>query len=52
MCQPFSEVHPAPANYLRPDTVFTPGSPVEVDPVLPQGSASTPPFTFSTWRPR
>lgn len=39
-------------NYLRPEVSFTPGAPVEVDPLPPQGSTSAPPFTFPVWRPR
>jgi len=40
------------ANNLRPDAGFTPGAPVEVDPIPPSGSTSAPPFTFPVWRPR
>ncbi|SDM26829.1 hypothetical protein SAMN04488074_11920 [Lentzea albidocapillata subsp. violacea] len=34
------------ADDLRPDTGFTPGAPVEVDPIPPSGSTSAPLFTF------
>ena len=45
-------VQVALADYLRPDTSFTPGVPAEVAPMLSSGATSAPPFTYPVWRPR